>query len=130
MLPDQYPVEQLRLEREQHWPNFLYDTYCWKCGRRNIPWRTTWDLWNTVGDHPLVWCPRCFVSAWMVNEGLDPDDATHQMDPDAFSKVWALYPATTTMVDGIWTVFVEPQYRIGSFTPYQPTREQAVRFNR
>jgi hypothetical protein len=68
------PVE-IAEQREKGWPDFHPETYCHRCGQRNLhSWATAHDLWSQACETGLmpgshIVCPQCFTEMWETATG-------------------------------------------------------------
>lgn len=57
---------EIVIQRERGWVDFHPETYCHRCGQRNLKaWYTDNSLWNQVmGDYRGIVCPQCFTELY------------------------------------------------------------------
>ena len=64
VLPSEIPAQ-----RAKGWPDFHPETFCHRCGHRNMNWWTEGDDWATATDDLSrreleILCPPCFADLW------------------------------------------------------------------
>ena len=64
VLPTEIPAQ-----RAKGWPDFHPETFCHRCGHRNMNWWTEGDDWATATDDLSrreleILCPPCFAALW------------------------------------------------------------------
>lgn len=65
---------EIAAQREKGWPDFHPETFCHRCGRRNINWWTTAEEWeaataNLPRKELEILCPQCFADMWEQETG-------------------------------------------------------------
>lgn len=74
-IPHVHP-EVVKLERELGWPDFHPETFCHRCGGRNVwSWCVDGDEWEkaTAGlprREASILCPPCFTALWEQATGV------------------------------------------------------------
>lgn len=69
-----HPEREVALQRIKGWTDFHPETYCHRCGHRNIDsWHVESSLWNVVDPSgAMILCPSCFASLYHEKTGLNP----------------------------------------------------------
>jgi hypothetical protein len=64
--------DEIKDQREKGWPDFHPETFCHRCGQRNVwSWFADSDEWNKVDPtHLSILCPQCFTEGWAKVTGM------------------------------------------------------------
>ncbi|MCU1418689.1 MAG: hypothetical protein JWP32_2863 [Schumannella sp.] len=96
--------EWIKEQREQGWPDVHPETFCHRCGERNMPWcanREDWvtatTAWAAETGREGICCPRCFADMFREQTGTDPTWVLTQWRGD-----WSLHepPADAAATSG------------------------------
>jgi hypothetical protein len=87
---DSVTPQQIEEQRAKGWPDFHPETYCHRCGRRNVQsWTAPSNLWNeAVGSEGDIICPPCLdqMSARSRHWWFMDDDALAEVRREAAEK--------------------------------------------
>jgi hypothetical protein len=90
-------VAEIARQRSLGWPDFHPESYCHKCGRKNIrAWYSPeWPV--LTGGHGGIWCPVCFAgldaaAIWCLRRHVEPDT-------DVVARLAALLVAVSDLGD-------------------------------
>lgn len=64
--------EAIRRQRELGWPEFHPETYCHRCGGRNLTsWSVPSEMWNRAASPRDILCPQCWTRAYEAATGAE-----------------------------------------------------------
>lgn len=64
--------EAIRRQRELGWPDFHPETYCHRCGGRNLTsWSVPSEMWNRAASPRDILCPQCWTRAYEAATGAE-----------------------------------------------------------